>query len=140
MKQLLLILLCIWNCLACKKDSNENAVPAVAVDIYLYTTDPLNVDLNVVGGWKHINGGVKGIIVYRLNNDEFMAYDRCCTYKPDLACEKVSVDPSNSVMAIDTCCKSTFVITDGSVVKGPATLPLKRYQCNFNGSVIHIYN
>ena len=38
---------------ACKKDK-DNGVPAVSVDIYIYTSNPSFIDLNAVGGWTYI--------------------------------------------------------------------------------------
>lgn len=135
-----LTLLIIFSGLSffCKKD-NSGGIPNVAVNIYIYTTDPSFVNLNVIGGWVYITGGVKGIVVYRKNNDEFMAYERNCTYKPELSCARINVDASN-IMAEDTCCGSKFVLTDGSVVNGPASFPLKKYQTKYEGNSLHIYN
>ncbi len=122
----------------CKKDNN-NGVPIVAVDIYLYTNNPSFVNLNGVGGWVYISGGSRGILVYRKSSTEFMAYDRNCTYQPSQPCATVVVDATN-ILAKDTCCHSKFSIYDGSVTQGPASLPLKAYNNTFDGNVLHIYN
>jgi len=122
---------------ACKKD--EDAVPNVTVNLVISTTDIAFNDLNAVGGWIYLVGGSRGILVYRLSLDEFMAYDRHCTYEPSESCGQVAVDVSG-VIAVDDCCDSQFVITDGSVIDGPASLPLKRYQTSFDGNLLHIYN
>ena len=123
----------------CKKEKENNSVPNVSVDIYIYTTDPSFINLNPVGGWVYITGGAKGILVYRKSTTEFMAYDRTCTYQPSNTNARVSVDSSN-IIATDTSCGSKFLITDGSVTHSPATLPLKNYQTTFDGTVLHIYN
>ena len=123
---------------SCRKDSN-NSIPIVAVDIYIYTSNPSFLNLNAVGGWVYITGGVRGILVYRKSTSEFMAYDRNCTYHPDDVCATVVVDNTN-IVATDTCCHSKFSIYDGSVLNGPAGLPLKAYSTTFDGNVLHIYN
>ena len=122
----------------CKKDNN-NSVPNTAVDIYLYTSNPSFVNLNPIGGWVYITGGVRGILIYRKSSSEFMAYDRNCTYQPNDACATIYVDATN-IMATDTCCNSKFSMYDGSVLNGPAGLPLKQYHTAFDGNVLHIYN
>ena len=122
----------------CKKD-NDNAVPNVAVDIYLYTSNPSFTNLNPIGGWVYITGGVRGILVYRKSSTEFMAYDRNCSYQSSQPCATVVVDATN-IVATDTCCHSKFSMYDGSVLNGPAGLPLKEYQTTFDGNVLHIYN
>lgn len=123
---------------ACKKDE-PNGVPIVSVDIYIYTTSPSFINLNAVGGWDYITGGVRGILVYRKSISEFMAYDRNCTYNSNDACAIVYVDASN-IIATDTCCNSKFSIVDGTVLQAPAGMPLKTYNTTFDGSVLHIYN
>ena len=122
---------------SCKKD-NQN-VPNTAVDFYIYTNNPSFINLNAVGGWTYITGGVRGILVYRKSNSEFMAYDRNCTYQSSTPCATVSVDASNIIVS-DTCCNSKFSIFDGNVTQGPAGLPLKAYNTTFDGNVLHIYN
>lgn len=123
---------------SCKKDVN-NGVPITPVDIYLYTNNPSFINLNGVGGWVYITGGVRGILVYRKSPSEFMAYDRNCTYQSSDACATVVVDATN-ILATDTCCHSKFSMYDGSVTQAPAGLPLKAYNTTFDGNVLHIYN
>lgn len=122
----------------CKKDV-DNGVPITPVDIYLYTNNPSFVNLNGVGGWVYITGGVRGILVYRKSPSEFMAYDRNCTYQSSDACATVVVDATN-ILATDTCCHSKFSMYDGSVTQAPAGLPLKAYNTTYDGNVLHIYN
>ncbi len=122
---------------ACKKD--DTGVPIVAVDIYIYTSNPSFINLNAVGGWVYITGGVRGILVYRKSISEFMAYDRNCTYNSSDPCAVVYVDSSN-IIATDTCCNSQFSIYDGTVLQAPAGVPLKAYNTTFDGNVLHIYN
>lgn len=135
--KLILILITLFL-FSCKKDKNTY-IPLVNVDIYLYTNNPEFNNLNAVGGWTSINGGSRGIIVYRSSNTEFKAYDKHCPYDPSNSCGVVEVDNSNITM-VDACCGSKFSITDGGVIKGPAGQPLKQYNTSFDGSKLHIYN
>lgn len=123
---------------ACKKKKNS-VIPYFPVNIYIYPSDPNFNKLNTPGGWAYLNGGSRGIIVYRRSNEEFVAYDRHCTYDTENPCGKVSVDASQ-IMAKDTCCGSEFVLTDGSVVKSPASVPLQSYRVNYNGNELHVFN
>ena len=124
--------------ISCKKDAGD-VVPDVYVNIYIYTTAPEFISINAVGGWVYITGGSRGIVVYRNSVEEFMAYDRHCTYQPSNSCARIEVEQSN-ITAVDSCCGSKFVLTDGSVVNGPASLPLKQYQAMLDGNVLHIFN
>ncbi len=123
---------------SCKKQQ-DNSVPLTNVDIYLYTSNPSFINLNAVGGYTYITGGVRGIILYRKSTSELMAYDRNCTYQPSQPCATVVVDNSH-ILATDTCCHSKFSLYDGSVTNGPASVPLKAYNTTFDGTTLHIYN
>ena len=123
---------------ACKKENNRR-IPYVPVNAVLYISDPQFNRLNVVGGWVYINGGSRGIIVYRRGQDDFVAYDRHCTFEPDNACGRVSVN-NTQIQAVDSCCGSEFILTDGNVTKGPATIPLQDYITSFDGARVLISN
>lgn len=123
---------------SCKKET-ENTVPNAVVDIYIYINNPSYSNLTSVGGWVYITGGVRGIVVYRKSNTEIAAYERNCTYQSSNTCATVYVDNTN-IIAKDTCCGSQFSIYDGSVLQGPAGIPLKPYSTTFDGNLLHIYN
>ena len=142
----LLVQRALWplSCLAllfvpgCKKE-NTSGVPFAGVDITINITLPAYVDIQVPGGWLYLTGGSMGIIVYRKTLDEFVALDRHCPYQPGDYC-RVIVDDSQ-VLARDTsCCHSAFLIMDGTVTEGPATIGLQQYNTSFNGTLLRIYN
>jgi len=124
--------------IGCNKRKNT-VIPYTPVNVYIYPSDPNFNKLNTPGGWTYINGGSRGIIVYRRSNEEFVAYDRHCTYDTENSCGQVEVT-ATQITAIDSCCMSEFVLTDGSVVKSPATAPLQAYQVSYNGNELHIFN
>lgn len=129
------LLLVAWGC----KKSPDDGIPLVNVDIAININDPAYIKLATVGGWEYLTGGSKGLLVYRKSSDEFMTYDRHCTYQPSNSCSRVQVDSTN-IIAVDSCCGSQFIITEGSVSKGPASFPLKKYQTVFDGKVLRIRN
>jgi nitrite reductase/ring-hydroxylating ferredoxin subunit len=122
----------------CKKDNNAN-IPLVPVNVYIHVNDPAYNNITVPGGWTYLNGGSRGLIVYRASNDAFKVYDRHCTYDATNSCALVSIEVNN-ITGLDDCCGSKFRITDGSVTQGPANLSLKEYQNSFDGNTLHIYN
>ena len=135
----MIIVLVLFSLFGCKKSTDY--VPNVAVNIYLYSTEPAFTQLNVTGGYTYLSGGSKCIVVFCKSQSptyEFMAYDRHCTYKVADG-NTVSVDASG-LIATDAACGSQFLLTDGSVNKGPASNLLKRYQVTFDGAVLHIFN
>ena len=131
------IILIITVLIGCKR--NQQQIRNVPVNITIYPSTPAYFNLSVPGGWVYINGGVKGIIVYKKSNDEFLAYERCSTYEPENECA-VNVDTTNNVILIDPCSNSRFLITDGSVQQGPAFQSLKKYFTSWDGNALYISN
>ena len=123
---------------ACKKNNDDSNIPYVAVNLKVYPSDPSFNKLQVPGGWVYITGGSMGIVVYRISQDEFAAFDRHSTYKPEDLC-RIEVDKTQ-ITAVDSCSSSQWVITDGSVTKGPATRPLKKYTTYWDGYALKITN
>lgn len=121
----------------CSKDSNT-VIPNAYVDVQININEPSSFELQPIGGWLYANGGSNGLIIYHANLDEYICYDRHSTFNVSEWCQ-VAVDSSNFKM-IDACSKSEFSIFDGSVIKGPATIPLKRYPVSFDGTYIVIRN
>jgi hypothetical protein len=122
----------------CKKDYYKE-IPSVYVDVYLDISSTLYIELSTVGGYVNLTGGYRGITVYRGSIDEFVAFERCCPYDPEVDSARVKVDTSGLTLS-DAACGSTYLILDGSVVDGPATMPLKQYRTYFDGDILHITN
>lgn len=127
---------------SCNGDDEDERVPRIQTDFTINLDLPeYNILLNP-GGWLYLTGGSRGIIVYRVNNDEFAAFDRHCTYNVPEAC-RVFVDEDSGLTAKDTlCCGSVFEIITGNVVEGPAQFGLQpfRTQFNQNSNMLRIYN
>jgi nitrite reductase/ring-hydroxylating ferredoxin subunit len=122
----------------CKKEE-RGGVPLTPVDISINVNNPSYADLQVPGGWLYLTGGSMGLIVYRTSMEGFVAMDRHCTYNPAQLC-RVFVDESQLIAQDTVCCQSKFLITDGTVVQGPAAINLQRYNTTFNGTTLRIFN
>ncbi|MCF8219359.1 MAG: Rieske (2Fe-2S) protein [Bacteroidales bacterium] len=123
----------------CDKENEHNPIPNVHVNINLDISSTLYSDLNIIGNHAYITGGYRGIVVYRMSNDEFVAYDRACPYDHEDPEARVDVE-DNGLTLIDSTCMSRFLLLDGSVVEGPAKRSLKNYRTNFDGNNLFIYN
>jgi nitrite reductase/ring-hydroxylating ferredoxin subunit len=126
---------------ACKKDGNQESyysIPNVPVNISLNLNEPKSYPLGTFGGWIYVDGGSRGIIVYRAA-EEYIAYERHTPYESDRDCARVSVDSTN-LYAVDDCGSSKFLLLDGSVAEGEASLPLKRYNTSVFSDVLTISN
>ena len=135
MKKVYLFIICIL--ISC--DNENYNFPQVDVNLFLYTNNPEFFDVEIPGGWMYLNGGIGGILLYRKNLDEFIAYDRASTFNPISKCQ-VNVDEQDNIIINDPCSESQFLITDGSVIQGPANQPLKRYNTIYDGNNLSIFN
>ena len=133
-KFLVLFLIIISSC----GDSNDY-IRNVYVDVEIDLSLPEFSPLNTVGNSIFIEGGNKGIIVYRFSNYEYNIYDRNCSYEPNLECSYI--DSINSTIAMCGCCSSAFLLDqNGVAANSPAVLPLKQYNYSLNNTLLHIFN
>jgi hypothetical protein len=125
--------------MSCKR--NNDQVPNVLVDEYINLNLPEYIALNAVNNWVYYNyAGNKGIIIIRTSPTEFNAYERTCTYDPSVTSAYVKGIP-NDIFCVDSTCGSKFSLIDGSVVTGPATVPLLKYKTQLlSNNFLHIYN
>jgi Rieske Fe-S protein len=101
---------------------------------------PNGVDSDLgVGKSIYISGGYRGIVVYRLGTDQFMAYERACTFDSDNTTAIIKVDPSG-VSATCPVCGSKYELVYGYPIKGPAKNPLLQYQATYDGNNLLISN
>lgn len=136
MKKLLLIISCIILA-GCGKDNS--AIPDVLVDFNSPLAAPSLSRLNSAGGAVFISGyGYAGLIIYRRPDNVYVAYDAASTVNPQQKCAVTIDDPS--LTATDPCSGGKFSLNDGSPVKAPAKIALKRYQVNVTSSGISVIN
>lgn len=119
----------------------DNQVPYVLVDITLLLDLPSFTALTTPGGSEEITGGSMGIVVYRINLQDFAAFDRHCTHNVNDFC-RIQTDEETGVTAVCECCASVFSIIDGTPIEGPAARSLLRYNTTFNGNTnqLRIFN
>lgn len=131
----ILILLCFaFGCI-----NEDNYIKDVYVNIEIAINQPQYSDLNAIGNSIFITGGVRGIIIYHKSLQNYVAFDRNCSFEPSSSCS--IIDSISSTIAYCGCCESKFLIDqDGITANGPALLPLKEYQTFFSNGVLRIQN
>jgi len=97
---------------------------------------PAYIKLKSTGGYVYLDGGMRGIILYRAEEDVYYAFERACPHHPRAACAQVKVNSSNLYME-DTCCGSTFDFR-GQVTGGPARYALQRYETYLEGNMLTV--
>lgn len=119
-------------------------IPDVPINVTISTFEPQFISLQAVGGWAYLNGGSRGLILYRASIDQVNCYERHCPYDSENPCGRVSVDDNGLLLVDNDCsgsgCGSRFNLINGSNVDGPAIYPLKQYSTSFDGALIYVYN
>jgi hypothetical protein len=134
----------------CGKNELPPDLPEFRINVTIEPNSTLYQPLNVVGGWMYLgySEGIdppsRGVIVYRWTTDQFIAFERTPPYEWNKCCDQgicthLIVD-NYYPFVFDTCTQSKFLLIDGSVVEGPSTYPLIKYQAQFDGNLLYIYN
>ena len=141
MKHFLRIFLAIifFSVLGCEGYKHPN-LPNVWVNFWVYPNDVTYPDLNYYGGHMYFTGGVNGVVVYRLSEWDFTAFDRACPYDWDDEDEpRVGVENDGITLKCEKC-GSLFNILDGGVITGPAKFPLKPYHTKYDGMRLRVHS
>ena len=135
MKNVFCILIIAAFFYGCNKD--RDFIPDVFVNFQIPASEVGGVGQAI---YTNNNYGVKGIIIYRINSNQYKAFDRACSFEPYSNCAVEVNDLKSPSHMLDSCCNSMFLLDDGTPFNGPALLPLKQYQTNFDGIYIRVYN
>src|SRR6218665_3450712 len=128
-KKILLISLGIALLSSRCRDNGSGIVPYVPFNHTINVLSPEYFDLQVPSGWVYYAAGSQGLIIYRKTESEFVVLERHSTYRPEDNCAVVVMD--DGVILDDPCSDSQWLIMDGSVVNGPAAMPLRIYSYSY---------
>jgi hypothetical protein len=139
--KLQLIFLSLFLVSASCKKTKDHPITSIPFDFEIDLALPSYTELNGIGGWAYVNGGIKGIIVYRRSYDVFVAFERQSPEDPGNTCPTaLTPDSSNFLQLNDACSGAKFSLYDGSPISG-SEWGLRQYQVSWNGSnVLRIYN
>jgi len=138
-KTFLVFILVSFGMNSCK-DNYTSEVPYVYVNFSINLAN--KIELETIGGFYKSNGGYAGIIIINDGTDQsqpFLAFDATCTYELSPAS---SVEMDGSSIATCPTCGSKYMLLGGygSIIKGPASQPLKQYHTYFSGGLITVKN
>jgi hypothetical protein len=123
---------------ACTPDLSDDQIPYQSFPVIQINLNlPEYNSLRTVGGYKYIEGGMRGIILYHQNQSSYIAYERNCSYQPNSACATVGVH-SSTLYLVDDCCGSTFDFATGQPTGGVAWRPLRQYETILSGSTLTV--
>ena len=131
----------------CRETLVNPNYPSGVINFTIYPNQLHYQELNTVSGFMYLTSDPestsRGIIVYRLSQDEFLAYDRLPPNEPNACCDsqgnctRLVVD---FPFVIDNCNQIKYNILNGSIVEGEGIYPLIQYHTSYNGTELHIYN
>ena len=138
-KYILVIITLIFFSNCTNNAQNNDILPHVQVNETVNLSLPEGQDLNVPGGWTTIQGGLSGIIVYRINQDQFKAFERAAPHIPMSGCSQLVVE--NNIRMRCPCDDSEFNILNGAPLTDGVSYSAREYLVtNLNGSVLRITN
>lgn len=124
---------------SCNKNK-LHPVPSIPFDINININLPTYSGLTGVGGYAFVDGGSKGIIVYRRSVHEFVAFDLHSPANEGSCNEPLENDPDNFLELRDKCTGAKFSLYDGSPISD-SEFGLRMYITVFDGNAnLRIYN
>jgi len=139
LKNLIRILLTILICIATGCILDHPTIPNVPVNFYIYPNEVSAINLNNYGGHEYFTGGVSGVVVYRLGEGEFTAFDRACPFDWEDSLSWIWVEPDGITLKCQKC-GSVFNILDGGVITGPSKFQLKQYFTKYDGWRLRVHS
>lgn len=118
----------------CKTPEDTIPYKRIHFNVSIPSTDLINV-----GGYEYFTGGVSGIVVYRFDMNEFVAFDRACPYDWEDG-GRVSV-VEGTFFLYDSLCGTTYEILTGTPFSGPGEAPLRKYNTFMEDEfTLRVYN
>lgn len=138
MKKLFLLIVfvsALFSCSDNNRSNNNPYIPNYAVNAYIDTNLPLYNKLIYISNPVYIpNYGAKGLIVIKVGEGLFNAFDAACPNQDITTCTAMTIDGINAVCPCD---KTSYNLFTGL---GGKEYPMKQYRAEFTGTVIHVYN
>jgi nitrite reductase/ring-hydroxylating ferredoxin subunit len=140
MKHITKILLVTFSCflLGCGGYDHPD-FPKVSVGFSIFPNDLMYYNLNWAGGYEYFTGGVNGVIVFRIDDWSFSAFDRACPHDWDIVGARIEVEPGGFTLKCPKC-NSIYNILDGGKISGPSKYSLKPYRTRYDGVQLRVYS
>ena len=123
---------------------HEEVIPRVSFFVSIDLTDPKYSSESTFIVYRDIAGnraGINGVVVYRLTNDTYYAFDLMCPNEKQNHC---LVKIKDDVTCECPCCGSQFliVVPYGDIISGPSPWPLQGYKTEVTGggTILNIWN
>lgn len=124
---------------SCSNKLDNQIDVATHIDFEINPNSMEYQELNVTGGWMYLTGSGDsyGIIVYRVTDMDFMAYDRKPFYNSLCPDNRLKVE---GLFIVDQCNGWNYSILNGMNMNGDGTHPYWYYAEYDGGGILHIHN
>jgi nitrite reductase/ring-hydroxylating ferredoxin subunit len=126
--------------ISCSSNFEENdLLPFVTVSQIVDLSLPQYNNLQVPGGWAYTSGGIKGIIIYNINGNQYKAFERAAPHLTLSNCSQMVVE--NNLRMMCPCDDSEFNILNGAPLTPGITYNAREYLVtDLNGISLRITN
>lgn len=146
LKRCLIFLILFVLVSSCQKEERNPNIPNVYINFTIDPNSTIYQQLNTAGGWMYLTAEPpsRGIIVHRINQTEFVAFERMPPNEPNKCCvgnncTRLIVD-GHYPFAKDTCLGTLFSLLDGNIFQGSGKFPMIRYNTTYNGGLLRVFN
>lgn len=81
--------------------------------------------------------GIKGVVIYNINNSQFVAFELSDPNHPPSNCSAMTV---NGVIASCSCDSNEYNVITGQITEGDSQYTMKPYRVQRSGNVLEVYN
>jgi hypothetical protein len=131
---LLLLIFVSWGC-----SKIDEVIPNVSFSGQIYLPGLSENPVIVRYDQSYNRLGINGIVIYRLNQDEYYAFDLMCPYEKSLDC---MVRITDGATCKCPCCDTQYIIVTNpaGIISGPSKWPLKSYRTVVSGDYLYVSN
>jgi len=124
---------------SCNNEQFDDQIPFVSFpDKIINLKSQQYLDLQSIGYVILDDIGVRGVILHKSTfGNDYVAFERNCSYQPNDASALIEVAASALSMQ-DNSCGSTFEFIEGTPTAGPARNPLRKYRTSLSGDFLTI--
>ncbi|SDS47712.1 hypothetical protein [Gramella sp. MAR_2010_147] len=83
------------------------------------------------------NHGVRGVVIYNINNSQYVAFELSDPNHPPSSCSAMTI---NGVIATCDCEGNQYNVITGEIVEGDGQYTMKPYRVQKSGNRIEVFN
>ncbi len=136
---LLILFLLLGGCSGDDQVQRNPYLPDLNFSFQLNLNLPQYNPLNYPGNsFVTYNYGINGIVIYNLNNEQYLAFELTDPNHIPTECSYLEVDQTRAACACED--GNTYTIITGQLLTGEGPYSLKPYRISRTGNVLEVWN